>query len=90
VLSALRGRWLGGLIGRSALVDAASDLEAMPLPRFGMRGLHQPVLQLREHLTTYDATYVALAEALQLELVTYDRAMATAPGIACDVILLEG
>lgn len=90
VLHALRGLWLGGLIDQHQLIVAAADLEAMPMPRFGMQGLHQRVLQLRQNLTAYDATYVSLAEALELELVTYDRAMATAPGIACDVILLEG
>lgn len=90
VLLALSGLWLGGLIDQSQLVVAAADLEAMPIPRLGMAGLHQRVLQLRQNLTSYDATYIALAETLELELVTYDRAMASAPGIACDVILLEG
>lgn len=90
VLHALRGLWLGGSIDQQFLLEATVEYEAMPIPRFGMQGLHQRVLQLRQNLTAYDATYVALAEALQLELVTYDRAMATAPGIACDVILLEG
>lgn len=90
VLHALRGFWLGGRIDQAGLVVAAADLEAMPVTRFGMGGLHQRVLQLRQNLSAYDATYVALAEALELELVTYDRAMATAPGIRCDVILLDG
>lgn len=90
VLHALRGLWLGGSIDQQLLLEATVVYEAMPMPRFGMQGLHQRVLQLRQNLTVYDATYVALAEALELELVTYDRAMATAPGIACDVILLEG
>ncbi|MCU1371901.1 MAG: PilT protein domain protein [Ilumatobacteraceae bacterium] len=90
VLHGLRGLWLGGVIDEPRLVVAAGDLEAMPIPRFGMEGLHQRVLQLRQNLTAYDATFVALAEVLELELVTYDRAMATAPGIRCDVILLEG
>ena len=90
VLHALRGLWLAGQIEEAELVIAAADLEAMPMPRFGMTGLHHRVLQLRQNLSVYDATYVALAEALELELVTYDRAMAAAPGIRCDVILLEG
>lgn len=90
VLNALRGLWLTGSIDQHQLIVAAADLEAMPMPRFGMAGLHQRVLQLRQNLTVYDATYVALAEALELELVTYDRAQAEAPGIRCDVILLEG
>ena len=89
VLHALRGLWLGGRIDEYQLIVATADLEAMPMPRFGLAGLHQRVLQLRHDLTAYDAAYVALAEALELELVTYDRAMASAPGILCDVILLE-
>lgn len=89
VMSSLRRLWLGGEIEREELIEAVADLEAMPMPRFGMRGLHQRVLQLRHNLTPYDATYVALAEALELELVTFDRGIARAPGIACDVILLE-
>ncbi|HWJ98244.1 MAG TPA: type II toxin-antitoxin system VapC family toxin [Acidimicrobiales bacterium] len=89
VLMSLRDLWLTGQIDQLHLTGAAAELEAMPAPRFGMLGLHQRVLQLRAHLSTFDATYVALAESLELELVTYDRAQADAPGIRCDVILLE-
>jgi predicted nucleic acid-binding protein len=90
VLTSLRNLWLSGQIDQVHLMTAAAELEAMPVPRFGMLGLHQRVLQLRSHLSTFDATYIALAESLELELVTYDRAQAEAPGIRCDVILLEG
>lgn len=90
VLTSLRNLWLSGQIDQPLLLAAAGELEAMPVPRMGMLGLHQRVLQLRSHLSTFDATYVALAESLELELVTYDRAQAEAPGIRCDVILLEG
>ena len=41
--------------------------------------------ELRHNLTTYDASYVALAEALELPLVTLDRRIAGAPGIRCEV-----
>ena len=90
VLASLGRLWLSGQIGQTHLLGAAAELEAMPVPRLGMLGLHQRVLQLREDLSTFDATYVALAESLELELVTYDRAQAEASGIRCDVILLEG
>ena len=89
VLSALRGLLRGGAILPVDLVDAVETLATMPIPRFSMQGLHHRVLQLRDNLTAYDATYVALAEVLELELVTLDRGMALAPGVTCDVILLE-
>jgi predicted nucleic acid-binding protein len=37
--------------------------------------------ELREHLSVYDACYVALAEQLDCELLTADRRLARAPGI---------
>lgn len=87
-LSGLRGLWLGGAITLAAFERAAERLATMPASRVPMRGLHQRVVQLRDNLTAYDATYVALAEVLDLELVTFDRRIATAPGIACDVVVL--
>jgi predicted nucleic acid-binding protein len=38
---------------------------------------------------TYDAAYVALAEALGATLLTADRKLADAPGIRCDLDLLQ-
>jgi len=42
--------------------------------------LLQRVWALRNNLTAYDATYIALAEALDAPLLTRDRRLATAPG----------
>lgn len=90
VMSGLRGMWLRGELSVPMLTRAVERLATMPASRVSMLGLHQRVLQLRHNLTAYDATYVALAEKLDLELVTFDRGIARAPGIACDVILLDG
>ncbi len=43
---------------------------------------------LRKNLTAYDAAYVALAEALSAPVVTLDRRLASAPGIATRVEFL--
>lgn len=43
---------------------------------------------LRATLTVYDAWYVALAEALEISLVTTDDRLARAPGITCDIELI--
>ncbi len=53
---------------------------------------HQPLLawwwELRHNVTVYDAAYVALAELLEVELVTADGHLASAPGLRCRVELL--
>jgi len=45
--------------------------------------------ELRDNLTTYDAAYVALAEALEAPLLTGDRRLAQAAGPTCPVELLR-
>ncbi len=45
------------------------------------------VWQLRANLSCYDAWYVAVAEALDVPLLTLDRAMARAPGLRCRWLL---
>jgi len=40
---------------------------------------------LRSTLSSYDATYVALAERLEAPLLTLDGAIAKAPGVRCEV-----
>jgi predicted nucleic acid-binding protein len=53
---------------------------------------HGPLLprawELRANLTAYDAVYVALAEALDVALVTCDARLARAPGLSRRVELI--
>lgn len=42
--------------------------------------------ELRENITTYDASYVAAAELLGCRLVTLDRRLASAPGPRCEIV----
>jgi predicted nucleic acid-binding protein len=44
---------------------------------------------LRDNLSTYDASYVALAEALGTVLVTADGRVERAAGIRCEVAVLS-
>jgi predicted nucleic acid-binding protein len=44
---------------------------------------------LRQNLTAYDAAYVALAEALDTVVLTCDRKLARAPGVAGRVELVH-
>ena len=59
---------------------------ALPLTRHGNEGLVLRCFELRNVLSPYDASYVALAEALEADLVTADRRLArsaAALGVSC-------
>jgi predicted nucleic acid-binding protein len=43
---------------------------------------------MRDNVTAYDAVYLALAEALELPLVTTDARLASATGSAAVVVLV--
>lgn len=45
--------------------------------------------ELRAGVTAYDATYVALAEALDCDLVTGDQRLAKATGPRCSIRVLR-
>jgi predicted nucleic acid-binding protein len=57
--------------------------------RFTVVGLLGRVWALRENLTAYDATYVALAESIGCELLTADRRLASAPGPECPIVVVR-
>jgi predicted nucleic acid-binding protein len=46
------------------------------------------IWELGENLSAYDATYVALAEALDCALLTADARLAAATGVRCPVTLV--
>jgi predicted nucleic acid-binding protein len=45
--------------------------------------------ELRDNLSVYDAAYVALAETLDVPLVTAHARLAKAPGVTCTVEVLR-
>lgn len=59
---------------------ALADLADFPMHRHEHVPLLGRVWQLRSNITAYDATYLALAEALGATLITRDRALANVPG----------
>ena len=81
------------VLRRSSLIgeissDAASlghhDLLQLRVTLFGYRGFGSRVWELRNNLSPYDAWYVALAESLEVPLLTLDRRMAAASGPRCE------
>ena len=68
---------------------ALVDLAGLPMSRASHLPLLPRCWELRHNLTPYDAAYVALAEALDVPLLTADVRLAHAPGIRCVVDLLS-
>jgi predicted nucleic acid-binding protein len=78
-LSALRGLARGGKITEARADQAVGDLAATRMIRFPHAPLRERVWQLRHALSAYDATYLALAEALpEPLLLTADQGLAAA------------
>src|SRR5665809_173821 len=61
------------------------DLRDWPGERFGHRTLLDRVWDLRDTVRTWDALYVALAEAFDATLVTLDQRLGRVEGLACPV-----
>lgn len=79
------------LAGRRRPADGANALgrwSRTALERYPARGLLSRIWELHANLTTYDAAYVALAEALDCPLVTADHRLAGAPGLQCEIQLV--
>ncbi len=82
VAQALRRFVRDGDLDAASSAAALESLQALDVQRHAHEPLLGRIWALRENLTAYDATYVALAEALDATLVTCDAKLARAPGVA--------
>ncbi len=89
VLSALRGLVRSGKFDHAAAADLIVDLMVLPVDRWHMSPLLPRMWELRDNLTPYDASYVALAELTGAVLVTGDERIAAAPGARCDIQVIK-
>jgi predicted nucleic acid-binding protein len=80
VAHVIRRHAANGDIGNNRGQSALADLADLPLQRYPHGSLLQRIWGLRNNLTAYDATYVALAEALGAVLLTRDKRLAAAAG----------
>ena len=87
VLHALRRHSLRGALSEEQTRPILTLLREMRAVRYPHAPLSSRIWELRENLTAYDAAYVALAEALDVPLVTMDERLARAPGIRATVEL---
>lgn len=89
VLSVLRRCAREGVIEGAEAQAAIEDLLALDLQRHSHEGLMERVWALRTNVTTCDAMYVALAEALNATLVTCDGKLARSPGLKSRVEVVK-
>lgn len=78
VASALRRLLLRRSMNEERASEALEDYRELTLTRHGAGPVLDRVLELRHELSAYDATYLALAEALDAELITVDEGLARA------------
>lgn len=85
VESGLRGLNLGGKLADADLDVSADLFRKLPVDLHPSLPLIPRILSLRKNFSAYDANYVALAEAFECPLLTYDRRLAEATQKHCDV-----
>jgi predicted nucleic acid-binding protein len=83
VTNVLRRMELSGEISPIEAALAHSDLAALDIELFPFQPFSNRIWELRRSVTSYDAWYVAMAEALDLPLATLDRRLARNKDATC-------
>jgi predicted nucleic acid-binding protein len=65
---------------------AHDDLMQLDIDSFSFEPFADRIWELRHNVTSYNAWYVALAEALKLPLATLDEALSKSNGVACEFL----
>jgi predicted nucleic acid-binding protein len=89
--SVLRAWVRRGELSEQRAAAALADLVDLPAQRWPGELLLARMWELRENVTAYDASYIALAELLDAGLLTADRRLARGVGAltSCHVITLD-
>jgi predicted nucleic acid-binding protein len=88
VLSVLRRLTMRSSMPAHAAREALDAFGALQITRHPLRRLIPRIWSLREDVSAYDAGYVALAEALDVPLLTADHRLAKTAARYCDVVVL--
>ena len=80
VAHALRRAWQRGFIDEVRAGEAIDDLAAWAFIRYPHDLFLPRIWTLRHNVTAYDAVYVALAEALEVTLLTCDARLVSSSG----------
>ena len=85
VANILRRHAAAGLLDEGSASLAHLDLLDLPVDLAPYEALGAEAWGLRHNLTSYDASYVALAAAMDAPLLTLDHKLAGAPELPCEV-----
>ena len=80
VAQAYRRAVLAGAVSTTRAAEALEDLSDLDIIRYPHDRLLPRVWALRHNLSAYDASYIALAEALDCPVLTCDRRLGRAVG----------
>ena len=80
VLHGLRRKWLAGTIDAVVGAAAVGLFQRMPITRHPVQHLVDRIWALRQNISAYDAGYVALAESLNVPLLTRDGRLSRSSG----------
>jgi predicted nucleic acid-binding protein len=89
VLGLVRRDRLLGRIDETAALQAIEDLRDWPGERFGHRALLDRAWELRHNVRSWDAHYVAHAEAFGATLLTLDRRLGRVAGLRCSLDVVD-
>ncbi|MET0578672.1 MAG: type II toxin-antitoxin system VapC family toxin [Ilumatobacteraceae bacterium] len=89
VVSAWRRLEAAGKLDDRRVALAMTDLSTLRIERAPHQPLVRRCWELRANVTVYDASYLALAEAVEAVLLTGDRRLAEAPGVRCSVEVMS-
>ncbi|MEY3205154.1 MAG: hypothetical protein RLZZ21_1485 [Planctomycetota bacterium] len=85
VTHVLRRFVIAGELTEARARQAIEDHLAMGIARYPHDGLLERIWTLRANCTAYDAAYLALSEALDASLITFDKRLADVPGARATV-----
>jgi predicted nucleic acid-binding protein len=88
VAQALRRQVLRRSLGADDGWAALDTWRRLGVVRHPAGGLLDRVWELRDNVSAYDASYLALAEALGCTLLTADARLSRVPGLRCSVTLV--
>jgi predicted nucleic acid-binding protein len=88
VANALRRAVAASRIEPGDAWNALDRWRRLGMSRYAVFPLLERVWELRENLSGYDASYIALAESLGCTLLTADVRLGRAPGLRCSVTVV--